>query len=72
MKGISTKIAVIADDELDRRLYIRMLVEGGYEVVEFAAAASALETCNVEGLDLIITDLEMLSRGEELIKRVRG
>ena len=66
-----TKIAVIEDDALVRNVYIRVLTGEGYEVVDFADAAPALETCNFEELDLIIADLEMPTPGEELIETVR-
>jgi DNA-binding NtrC family response regulator len=66
------KIVLIEDDDIARRFYAGILTKKGYEVIDFPDAAPALENCAFEEMDLIITDLEMPTGAEELIKTVRS
>ena len=65
------KIVVIDDESVVRGFTSRLLEMEGHEVISFPDAAPALETCNLEDVDLILTDLTMPTSGEELIKTVR-
>ena len=62
------KIAVIDDEELIRNVLTQLLERAGYEVLPYADAAPALEECDFDAADLILTDLAMPTRGEVLIQ----
>ena len=66
------KIAVVEDEGFVLRSVTWMLEKEGFEVVGYIDAAPALAECQFEEVDLILTDLVMPTRGEELIKEVRS
>jgi CheY-like chemotaxis protein len=74
MEGRSdtVKIALVENDQDMRSFYSWVLTKAGYEVVDFAAATPALESCNFKEMDLIITGLAGPTRGKQLIKNVRA
>jgi len=68
------KTILIVDDESNMRFLHRMILEsGGYEVIEAAHGAAALERAKQSPPDLVITDLMMpVMSGRELIERLRA
>jgi CheY-like chemotaxis protein len=68
------KTILIVDDESNMRFLHRMILErAGYEVVEAAHGAAALERAKDSPPDLVVTDLMMpVMSGRELIERLRG
>lgn len=68
------KTILIVDDESNMRFLHRMILEsGGYEVIEAAHGAAALERAKESPPDLVITDLMMpVMSGRELIERLRA
>ena len=62
------KIAIIDDEELVRNMLIRLLEREGYEVLPYDDAAPALQECDFDAADLILTDLAMPTKGEILIQ----
>ncbi len=67
-----TRIAVIEDEGFVLRSVTWMLEKEGFEVVGYIDAAPALAECLFDEVDLILTDLAMPTRGEQLIKEVRS
>ena len=65
---------LIVDDESNMRFLLRMILEsGGYEVVEAAHGAAALERAKESRPDLVVTDLMMpVMTGRELVERLRA
>lgn len=65
---------LVVDDESNMRLLIRMILESaGYEVVEAAHGAAALERVKESRLDLVVTDVMMpVMSGRELVERLRA
>jgi CheY-like chemotaxis protein len=65
---------LVVDDESNMRLLIRMILESaGYEVVEAAHGAAALERMKESQVDLVVTDLMMpVMTGRELVERLRA
>jgi len=51
------KILVIEDDEINRKFFVSLLKEGGYEVVEAADGQTAIELIAKEALSLILMDI---------------
>jgi DNA-binding response OmpR family regulator len=68
----SIKIAVIEDEGFVLRSVTWMLEKEGFEVAGYVDAAPALAECQFEEVDLILTDLVMPTRGEQLIQEVRS
>ena len=70
---LSIKILVVEDEATQRRLLVRMLERGGYEVIEAADGRQGLECFLRESdLRLVITDLLMPEMdGFELIGEIR-
>ena len=66
------KIVLIEDDILVRELLVRLLVRAGYEVIDFPDGMPALETGNLEDQDLIISDLNLPTGGEQFVRTLRG
>jgi two-component system cell cycle response regulator DivK len=54
---MTDKILVIEDDEINRRFFVSLLQEGGYEVVEAADGQAAIELITEESPSLILTDI---------------
>ena len=55
----SQRIAVVDDEPVIRSLLERLLKVAGYETVSYASGEAALEACQRESFDLLITDLRM-------------
>lgn len=66
------KIILIDDDDFVVRAISSMLESVEYEVESYPDAGPALEQGNFVAADLIITDLEMPTSGEDFIAAVRG
>ena len=62
---------VVDDDEPIRRLVARILQMEGYETVDFPDPAPALEDVDLDAIELILTDLNMPTAGEQFIQEVR-
>jgi CheY-like chemotaxis protein len=65
---------LVVDDESSMRSLTRMILESvGYEVVEAAHGAAALERVKESQVDLVVTDLMMpVMAGRELVGRLRA
>lgn len=65
---------LVVDDESNMRLLIRMVLESaGYEVVEAAHGAAALERVRESRPALVVTDVMMpVMSGRELVERLRA
>jgi CheY-like chemotaxis protein len=65
---------LVVDDESSMRSLTRMILESvGYEVVEAAHGAAALEWLKESQVDLVVTDLMMpVMTGRELVERLRA
>jgi len=66
-----SKVMVVDENEVIRRLVSKILREDGYEVVDFPDAAPALEEADLDAIELILTDLNRPTPGEKLIQEVR-
>jgi len=67
-----TRILVVDDDALTRKLLRELLARDGYEVVEAADGSIAMTLLRMELPDLIITDLIMPNQeGLETIRQIR-
>ena len=64
-------IVVMEDDPIVRDLVGRVLEMKGFTVHTFEDAKPALETVDFEQVDLVITDLQMPTPGEEAIRAIR-
>ena len=63
------KILVIEDDEINRKFFVSLLKEGGYEVVEAADGQTAIELIAKEALSLILMDIVLPKMsGYEVLK----
>ncbi|MDA0708933.1 MAG: response regulator [bacterium] len=65
------KVVVIEDDDFVRTLVCRLLQISGHEMLDFVDAKYALRDVNFGEVDLVITDLEMPTRGEVAIETIR-
>lgn len=54
---MATKILVIEDDEINRKFFVTLLEEEGYEVVEAADGQAAMESIARECPSLILMDI---------------
>ena len=66
-----SRVMVVDDDELVRKVVTKVLQREGHEVVDFPDAAPALEEADLDAIELILTDLNMPTPGEKLIQEVR-
>ena len=67
-----TKIMIIDDSSLSRRLLRRILDPAGYQIIEVSSAAAALESLLVEKPALVMLDLVMPEiHGLELLTKLR-
>lgn len=66
------KIVVIEDEKSICDVVVQMLEYAGHRVQAFEDARPALETVDFFQTDLVVTDLEMPTSGEELIQTLRG
>lgn len=64
------RIMVVDDDKAVLKLITMMLEQEGYEVTAYSDAALALES-DLDGVEVIITDLDMPMPGEVFIQQVR-
>jgi two-component system response regulator ChvI len=64
------KIMVVDDDKMVLRVITIMLEQEGYRVAGYSDAALALES-DLDGVEVIITDLDMPMPGETFIQQVR-
>lgn len=67
-----TRVLVVDDDKLVRRVVVAALTRDGYEVVACATVAEAL--ASLEGVAIVVTDLKLGEGGDgrDLIKRLAG
>ena len=65
-------VLVIDDMDSIRKVIAERLKREGHKVLGFPDAAPALETVDFATLDLVITDLVMPTRGEEVIQAFRS
>jgi two-component system cell cycle response regulator DivK len=66
-------ILVVEDNVLMRKLFVRCLEEGGYNVVEALDARAALDLMRDLRPDLVVMDIVMPNlSGVELIKQIRA
>ena len=65
-------IVVMDEDESIRSALARFLQNEGYEVLAFNDAQPALETVDFEQMDLVVTDLQMPTPGEDAIRAIRS
>jgi len=66
-------ILVVEDNVLMRKLFVRCLEEGGYNVVEAMDARAALDMMRDLRPDLVVMDIVMPNlSGVELIKQIRA
>jgi signal transduction histidine kinase/CheY-like chemotaxis protein len=74
LTGGKERILLVEDEELLRKVMMRQLTRAGYQVVGAANGQKALawvEEVGIDGLDLLVTDLEMpLVSGRELAQRL--
>jgi len=68
------RILLVEDEDIIRRNLTALLQKQGHDVLAFRDGAPALEALQTENVDLILTDLDMPTPGEELIRlgRVHG
>ena len=64
-------IVVMDDDERIRKTIVAGLQVDGHEVQAFEDAAPALKTVDFNQIDLVITDLQMPTLGDQLILMLR-
>lgn len=67
-----TRVLVVEDDALVRRVIVSMLSRQAFDVVTCTSVAEALET--LDGVDIVVTDLDLGGRedGRELARRLSG
>jgi len=53
------KILVVEDDEINRKLFVSLLREGGYEVAEAADGRTAVELIERESPSLVLMDINL-------------
>lgn len=64
-------IAVVEDNP-DNRVLTRAILDSGYEVVEFASGAAAIEACGTRAPDLMLLDISLPDLdGVEVLRRLR-
>ncbi|HXM75734.1 MAG TPA: HD domain-containing phosphohydrolase [Thermoanaerobaculia bacterium] len=69
----AARVFVVDDDGEIRKLLKTLLVAAGYDVVEFALAATALEAIRAEAPDLLLLDIDLPDRsGHEVLEEVRA
>ncbi len=67
------RILVVEDDPQLRPVVVRLLQHAGYEVVETARGAAALQFWRESGADLVLTDIKMAGmNGIEVILQLRA
>jgi PAS domain S-box-containing protein len=74
-RGQSETILVVEDDETLRKVTVKLLLNGGYQVIEAKDAKDAIRimATSEAGIDLLLTDVIMPDKsGPELVKQVEG
>lgn len=66
------RIVVIDDMDDMRMLYDDLLTSWGHEVVVFDDGAPALSTVDFSDVDLVLTDLQMPTSGQLVIRTIRA
>jgi DNA-binding response OmpR family regulator len=66
------KVVVIEDEKSVCDVVVQVLEYAGHRVEAFEDARPALETVDFFQTDLVVTDLEMPTSGEELIQTLRS
>lgn len=67
------RVLIIDDDKNLRRILEYNMIDEGYDVLTAASGEAGLELFKKEGVDLVITDLQMPGmRGIELIRKIRA
>ena len=66
------RVLLIEDEAIVRQVIEDALERNGYEVLSCPDAEPALKTLDFARIDLIVTDLSMPTRGEELIYTLRS
>jgi len=66
-------VLIVDDEEPIREIERRILLQGGYSVIEASSAAEALDTLqDGKPIDLLIADLDMPEvSGDEMVRRIR-
>ncbi len=64
-------VLVMEDDDIIRRLIVRVLRINKHTPLAFPDAGPALAEVDFSSVDLIVTDLSMPTHGEEAIRRIR-
>ncbi|SMH48409.1 response regulator [Azospirillum agricola] len=71
--GAAPSILVVEDNALMRKLFVRCLEEGGYEVAEATDARTVLERMRDLRPDLVVMDIVMPNlSGVEVIRQIRA
>ena len=65
-------IVVMDDEQAVRDIVVRMLEMKDHTVMAFSDARPALDSVNFDEVDLVITDLQMPTPGEEAIQVLRS
>ena len=65
------RVLLVDDDEDVRMVLARALKLFEFEVVCFADAAPALQGVDFDAIDIVITDLQMPTSGDRLIREIR-
>ncbi len=69
---MTKKILVVEDDEINRKFFVSLLREQGYEVVQAADGDEAVEAITKESPSLILMDIVMPKMsGYEVLKACR-
>ena len=70
---MNAKILVVEDNPAARVILVMLLAHAGYEVIEAANGAEAIDEASRYDPDVIITDLELPGmRGDEVTRRIRS
>ncbi|MHC5020304.1 MAG: response regulator [Planctomycetota bacterium] len=68
-----SRVLIVDDSDLSRRMIGDTLRRAGHEVLEAADGPAALQTIQPGELDLVITDFMMPGMlGDELVKKIRA
>ena len=65
------RIVVMDDEEGVRHVLARALELQGHEVLEFEDARPALDEVNFKAVDLVVTDLQMPTTGDQVIRELK-
>lgn len=64
-------VVVMDDDDFVRTFVCRLLQIAGHQTLPFPDAAPALKEVDFDGVDLVITDLQMPTHGRVAIQTIR-